>query len=132
LSDTHRPIRIALFGLNEMMAGIVSLLATDIPGAEVIRRDDGSGSLHADFDAAEADVIVCAVPTHEMDRRWHAALAERPALAVFNLMDDHTHGRLYALVPDQRDLADVDATSLVRALRAHVTRFRDWTAQASS
>ena len=113
-------IRLAIYGLSPFADDIVRALVDGVPNIDVVASMSPSGDLLADFDRAGADVLICAFPESDMERLWSAALAGRPALAVLNMVDDHTRGRFLGLYAHDNIVADLSEESLLHALAEHV------------
>jgi hypothetical protein len=118
-------IRLAICGLSPFSGDIVRTLVEDVPYVELVGSFEPTGDLGADFMRSNADVMVCAIPEDEMGRLWRAALAERPPLAVLNMVDDHTRGRLHALYPHGHTVEELTEESLLDALSRHLHSLRD-------
>jgi hypothetical protein len=124
-SHNMQHIRLATCGLTPFSDDIVRTIVEDVPFVELVGSLEPSDDLGADFVRSNADVMVCAIPEQEMDRLWHAALAERPPLAVLNMVDDHTRGRLHALYPHGHTVEELTEVSLLDALCRHLRALRN-------
>jgi hypothetical protein len=113
-------IRLAVCGLSAFADDIVKTLVEDVPFVEIVTSLEPSARLGADFVRSNADVMVCALPENEMERVWRTALAERPPLAVLNLVDDHTRARLHALYPQRQTIEELGEEALIRVLHRHL------------
>jgi hypothetical protein len=118
-------IRLAVCGLSAFASDIIRTLVEDVPFVEFVDSLEASDDLGADFLRSNADVMVCARPEQEMSRLWSAALAKRPPLAVLNLGDDHSRGRLHALYPHGHTVEELTEESLLDALQRHMRTVRD-------
>ena len=117
-----QPVRLAICGLPQLAGDIVRTLVEDVPFIDVVEPVEPSGDLAADFALTSADVMLCSLPEEELKRQWRAAVAERPPIAVLNLVDDNVRGRLHALYPQRLTVEPLTGKSLVAVLRAHRLR----------
>jgi hypothetical protein len=113
-------IRLAVCGLSAFADDIVKALVDDVPFVELVTSLPPSDNLGLNFVRSKADVMVCALSENEMERVWRTALAERPPLAMLNLVDDHSRARLHALYPHRHTIEELDEEKLVRVLRRHL------------
>ena len=107
-------------GLPTMVDDILTVLVRDVPSVEIVSRIPRTPDLGADFERANADLVICAIAGDEMDVLWHDALARRPPLAFLNLGTDSARGDLYAVHPVHRRLDELTARTLLEAVREHV------------
>ena len=115
-----RRISLALCGLTPFVDGIVSELVRELPYAEIAARLEPGDDLLADFERSGADLMICALREGEMEERWRLSLDRRPPLAVLNIADDHSWGRLYSLEPRTETFEVLGAESLREALLARL------------
>jgi hypothetical protein len=113
-------IRLGVYGLSQFATDIVKTLVSDLAFVRFVELPEPSGDLQRDFADSGADVLVCSFPADELDRLWHAALEERPPLAVLNLVDDCARGRVYAQYPHGHAVEDVTQETLRLELERHL------------
>ena len=102
-----------------MVADIVTVLIRDVPNVDVVAYPQDVGDCLSSGDPP-ADLVICSVPETELSRAWSAAVGRRTLPAILNLRGDSVKGDLYAVYPVQRELADLTARSLLKALDDHI------------
>jgi hypothetical protein len=115
---------LALCGVSSFVEDIVTTLTDEVSFVEVKARLEPSDDLDADFQRSGADLLLCALPEHDMDRLWRGALARRPPLAVLNLLHDHSSGRMYAVYPHGHSVEEVNGGTLLDELRHALSALR--------
>jgi hypothetical protein len=115
-AGSAQPVRLALCGLPPLVEDIVASLVRDVPGIQIVARVEPGDDLHADFERAGADLMICARDEAAMDAAWAETLRRRPPVAFLNLADEHTVGRLYALRGEMATVGDLSAEALLELI----------------
>ena len=102
-----------------MVADIVTVLIRDVPNVDIVASAQGIGDC-LNAEDPPADLVICSVPETELSRAWEAAIGRRTRPAILNLRGDSVRGDLYAVYPVQRELEDLTARSLLKALDDHI------------
>lgn len=117
LPDGSRSVertRIVLVAMPRMLSDIIRGLVACDPACEVV-ADLGPHASEAEVSACEADVVMvgggASTPEEEL-------LYARPRTRVLAVRDDGRTGVLVELVPHSRDLGELSADTLIRALCA--------------